>query len=329
MKRDIVLDIVRALCAIEIVAFWHLSNYLPEEYAYGPITKYVGGYLTSGTLACFTFLSGYFLRKYKMNKCQDLISFYKKRLNRFYILYFISAFTLFLGGLIVKQNFFADTTQFILTLCGLGCFHKPYPPTLWYFCMIMFFYLITPLLLIYENRAKRCILSIAILALLFFFKISGLLDIDERLLAFFPFYALGMIVPKKIIEAFKTWKICFFTLPLWVLIIWWLKTNYVYAGIVPAIIFIITIVSISSLLEKQPVLTKGLLLISYGSMVAYLFHRHFYLAAVVVFNFGKNVNYREASIPILVAIIVVIPIIFTSSYYIQLLYDKLVKKINK
>lgn len=327
-KRDSIFDIVRAICAIEIVAFWHLSNYLPEAYSYSSQTLHVGEIITWGCLACFTFMSGYFLSKYKISSWNDVIDFYKIRLSRFYIIYLLSACSLYVGGVLFHQPFFLNTKQFILTILGLGCFNYPYPPTLWYFCMIMFFYLITPLLSLQINNMWRYTMVGGILMILIIVKCCNIINVDERLIVYYPFYALGLFISKSIVEKVKNIRLFPLIFIPWILAITFIKRISIYEGILLDYLFIIFIISLSSLINRYKILVKFFNFISIGSMVAYLFHRHFYMVAVIACNLHNLSNLRNASIPVPIAICIVIPLIFIISYFIQKKYNMIIKKLN-
>lgn len=327
-KRDSIFDIVRALCAIEIIAFWHLSNYLPEAHSYSPQTLHIGEIITWGCLACFTFMSGFFLSKYKTTSLADVVGFYKKRLTRFYIIYLLSAGSLFIGGLLFHQPFFTDTKQFILTILGLGCFNYPYPPTLWYFCMIMFFYMITPLLSLQISNKWRYAIGGGILLTLLIIKFCGILNIDERLIVYFPFYLLGLFIDKSAVEKVKNIRLLPITFIPWLLAIIFIKEMSIYEGIVLDVLLIMSFISLASLLDQSKALVKFFSFISTGSMVAYLFHRHFYLVAVIACNLHNMSNLRDASIPVPVAVCVVIPLIFIISYFVQKIYDFVINKLS-
>ena len=133
IKRIPQYDIARALCVLYIVVFWHGHDYLGEDFILGSDLTFVCEKFTTIVLACFTFISGYFLRKYNFDTLADVKSFYVKRIKRFYVLFFISALLLF----IMK---WMDLKCFITTVLGIGTFSLPSCRTLWYMSMLMLFY---------------------------------------------------------------------------------------------------------------------------------------------------------------------------------------------
>jgi len=327
-QRDLTFDIARALCALEIIAFWHLTNYLPEPYEYGPQLLHFGEKLTWGCLACFTFMSGYFLSKYSISTWKDVWFFYKKRLTRFYGMYFIAVLSLFLGGAILGTGFFKTTEQFVRTLLGVGCLSAPYPPTVWYFCMIMFFYLITPFVMCYKNEKKRIVVAVLLFAFLFVVKEMDFLDIDERLLVYYPFYVTGLLISKSFINKVKQSRSCLLLALPFLLFSYFIPKISIWEGIILDVMFILTIIPLSNILASTKL--AGLLKqISYASMVAYLFHRHFYLSAVFLYNYPDYRPLNEATMSPIVAIAIVIPLIFVSSFYFQKSYDLFINKYFK
>ena len=89
-NRLIEFDFCRSICVLWIVGFWHLQYYLAPEFQLEGNTWEICRVLTNGVLATFTFLSGFFLKKYTFSNINDVYDFYKKRLVRFYPLYAIS-----------------------------------------------------------------------------------------------------------------------------------------------------------------------------------------------------------------------------------------------
>ena len=129
-------DAARVISIYWIVYITHLRNYLDES-----IEAYWSDELFDITRSCVTllmFISGYLLSKYKFNKIQDAVFFYKRRFIRFYILFAISALTLYL------MNFNEGLGLLVTTLLGISSYMPPQPGTLWFISMLMSFYLLTP-----------------------------------------------------------------------------------------------------------------------------------------------------------------------------------------
>jgi surface polysaccharide O-acyltransferase-like enzyme len=111
-KRNEVIDIIRAICAIYIIAIFHLNSYYIEEYLFTGNWVVVSKMLTIISLGGFTFISGFCLSKYRFIELRDVRDFYKRRLSRFYFLYFMAAITLFMMKFIIGKGWFQDNTQF-------------------------------------------------------------------------------------------------------------------------------------------------------------------------------------------------------------------------
>ena len=74
----------------------------------------------------------------------------------------------------------------------------------------------------------------------------------------------------------------------------------------------------SSRLARIPYLTKIIRFLSYGSMVAYLFHRQIYCWGLTLWN-PSNVGVKIGYL-----ILILLPVIFVVAYGIQKGYDKVI-----
>lgn len=91
--RDLKYDIARSFAMIWIVGIYHMSEYvsLPLH------TQQWARIVTWSCLGVFTFISAYFLSgKNTFFNFSDIFLFYKKRLLRFYPLFFVAAITMLL-----------------------------------------------------------------------------------------------------------------------------------------------------------------------------------------------------------------------------------------
>ena len=165
-----------------IVGIFHLTQYVGESYYLN--NNVYGNSLMWSCLGVFSLISGYLLGlKYECKSFHDVLYFYKKRIVRFYPLFVLSALCLLFIG-------FNDLSQTLYSLSGLAPFVSHSPKTLWYISMIMFFYLISPIVL--TSRKKRIIFSIAILTL--FCVLSRLISVDLRFLYNLMLYLFGVCV---------------------------------------------------------------------------------------------------------------------------------------
>ena len=96
-KRDITFDIARSLCILWIVGVWHLKDYVCLDGVSENIMR-AGDVITTAALGAFTFMSGYFLKRYKMRMVSDALLFYRKRLLRFWVLYFAASASIYMAS---------------------------------------------------------------------------------------------------------------------------------------------------------------------------------------------------------------------------------------
>lgn len=196
MKNRILLfDIMKALCVIEIVAFWHMFDYT----SINADDVMFGGDLTSAVLAAFTFSSGFFLGK----KQVDVGTFYKTRLKRFMLPLLVSLLAFYLFGTISFKTMLFSTI-------GLSCFIPPMAPTLWFFSMIILYYLFTPLFLYGIGQMNKTERVVNILTRSFLiYTIFVLLGVDERIQHYFLFYILGMITNNECVKSISNVNGCY------------------------------------------------------------------------------------------------------------------------
>ena len=326
MNRDVTLDIVRALCILEIVGFWHLLNYVDPLQVNGSIMTY-GDRVTIGVLSTFTFLSGFFLKKYKIESICDALSFYLKRFKRFWIPFFISSLSLHIASLAVHQPWYVDNWHFAASLLGLSVFTVPTPSTLWYMGMIMFFYVLTPIVLCAKKKLNKVILSVLLYIVMGFLIIY--FHLDRRTIYYMPMYLLGLILPSDCVSYIKANKevsllLSFFFLLLAMII----KANTARLVII-LLIVPIALISLSSFLSDSKIVVNCLSIISYASMSMYLFHRQLFLCSVFLYNINSSGSISNLTMPIWSLVFFVLPIIVLFSFCFQRAYDYALKLCEK
>lgn len=139
--RDYRFDVARVLCMTYIVAFVHLYAYIHTEVVSAYFIPACAT-LTDACLGLFTFTSGYLLgRKYHFGGDSDgrIWTFYKKRLLRIIPLFIIASITLWLIGFNGEKETFNG-------IVFISPFVKPRPMTMWYIPVILYCYLIMPLI---------------------------------------------------------------------------------------------------------------------------------------------------------------------------------------
>lgn len=225
-KRDLSFDIARSLSALWVVGVWHLWCY-DRSVDYATVATYC---ITDIFLGCFFFISGNMLSKYTIITKRDVGCFYRKRLLKFWLLYFISLSSIYLAGIMLNEPSLS-LRQFLLALVGLASFSSPHVGTFWFMTMIIFFYIITPFFLYCRDKYPIYI-SIAGFVLLYLFTIAWKFItgyIEPYMYLYLPIYLLGLFTPKKITAKIKS------SIPLWLLCI------------AVAVLGVITIVQIRSM----------------------------------------------------------------------------------
>ena len=327
MKRVITFDNIRAFCVLWIVGFWHMIGYWNPEYNLSRSSDDVCQIITWTALAAFTYISGYFLGSKKTSSFNDILEFYKKRFKRFYVLFFCSCTSLFIAGIVLSkygagQLWFPNVSDYFLSIIGLSTYIGNPPATLWYFCMLMSFYFITPLLTFSDKYLYKIIVG-SILILGFFF-LELFLNCDYRNYLYFPFYLLGIL---KILKPnrMSIWKYILFLTLYIILCLYQSAFGLIYNPILIICESLIGIILLIGLANFISYFTKRvdsyLALISYSSMAAYLFHRQ-------ISGLFKVILPPDIITP-LTTTLVYVPIIFVCGYFIQKIYDLLINRINK
>jgi len=320
-ERDLTFDVARALCILEIVCLWHMTDFidmslLPEQ------SLSIFGYVTIVVLGTFSFISGFFLKKYKIVNGSDVGKFFLVRIKRFWILYFIASLLLYVASSCVGQPWYPSISNFVLSLIGLSVFFQPLPATLWFMVMMMFFYLITPLILAFRRKEMRVMVAATIFVVLVALGFRGW--VDERVLCYYPMYALGMLLDVRIVDFIKRKALlALLGSGVGLAVIYLLLYGSSVYSLLVCVAGLIAVIGLSELMAKNAVVGKVGSFVSYSSLSMYFFHRHFYLAIVYLWNIGGVGNIREATFPLWFAYLVVCPIIIFGCYTIQRVYDKI------
>ena len=322
-KRDITFDIARSLCILWIVGVWHLKDYVCLDGVSEDIMR-AGDVITTAVLGAFTFMSGFFLKRHKMRTVSDALLFYRKRLLRFWVLYFAASASIYLASIAGGSPWFASPLSFVLSLLGLSVFFPPLPSTFWYISMLMLFYLLTPLLLVPRKRAGKTMLYLTVEAAFAILWLTGVTE--DQCMVFFPMYALGMLVSDKDVTKVKSrrwWVIV--CVP--ALLILSLQMDHRHIALLCwQVLALPLLVVISDLLTRNRIACAAGRKVSYASMNMYLFHRHVFLLSVLVLNADSLHNIREAVMPIWLAVLIVVPAITVFSYSLQKVYDRTLSK---
>lgn len=314
-QRIVVFDIMRALSAIQIIILWHdISYFYPDS-----IILRLGSTLTTACLASFTFLSGLM----NGNKIKSIPIFLKKRLIRLYIPYLISFSLLYAIGFINVSN----VKSIIFPLTGISCFFGYQPNTLWFVSMLLLLYSITPIVLFkvksYSLQGRLTIIYRSVLLLFFFFLIRYIcVEFDNRLIQYYPFYIVGLLFNPNDLLLFKNNKLVNLLLYVIASAIIMYMIAYLWKYIPLHELFIgitgvIMLYCISLVVEKFPSIKYIMEKVAFASLFAYLFHRFFNYICI------KSIGGEYAFITTLTMSVVIFPI----SYYLQLLYNKILSSL--
>ena len=302
-----------------IVGILHLTGY--TEFAIAQNKAFVS--LIWATLGVFTFLSSFLLAsKYSFNTGSEVMTFYKKRVLRFYPLFLISSLLL----LLIHFNTWPETWKGLL---GLSPFWTPQQHTLWYIAMLIGLYLLTPFFcrgsIKYQLVGFICCMAIILVIDATFHSV------DPRVYYYYIVYFAGILSAKywqsgflKLINSKYTLLLLSIYLPLFGYLLMG-KGNRIlmmcegYIGIV-ALLNICACVG--NVLQSNRTFTKVISYLSYASMCAYLFHREVYWMLMALYTPSSNDWYI-----ILYLFFIGVPVTFFLSYYIQRGYDKLVSRI--
>lgn len=322
-KRDISFDVARALSALWVVGIWHLLCY-DESLDY---ICWTTQQVTDVFLSVFMFISGFMLGKYTFASWKDVLFFYEKRFWRFYVLYLLSSVTLYIGGMIIGNQMYAGIEQLLMSLLGLSVLFPPHLGTLWFISMIMFFYLITPLLSFrWKSRITNIVVAIALVVFFIIWReVTGY--VESYVFYMFPMYALGLLLPHDItVKAKKTPVITVVCLLLVVTLIpvvkcishlkllsLLLKLSYLFLGV-------LSVLGLSDLLSHNRIMSSFFEWVAYSSLCAYLFHRHIYSLL------HSLTNQMDMTINIFVLWLVFLPVTLLCAFSIQKIYDWLLSK---
>lgn len=315
MKKDRIyyMDIARSFAVLWIVGYWHLREYLPQK-----VSFYGDASITDIVLGLFMFLSGFFLARYRFaNFYKDVFLFYKKRFVRIYILYAISAVTLYLIG------FNPDFHTLLTTLTATATYIPPSPNTLWFVTMLLSFYAFTPFVHC-EGTAKsllRMFLVFVLFVCLFVYE-----GIDFRFFWCFPLYCLGLHMGKKpqfmnVLLKNKITAISTCVLICLFLFFYYYPVSYkIQYVILPFGIHLTLYLSRILANSHFNIIVEK---VAYSSMCAYLFHRQLY------YLLWDHCHFSEINLPVLLYCLFSIIVCFIVSYAIQYWYDRQILPLMK
>lgn len=301
-NRLIYIDIARLVAMLWVVGWWHLIQYTSADY-----TRYsfVGDeYVTVLMLSVFFFISGWMIGRKDFSSKAQIISFYKTRFLRFYILFAIAVFVYPIFGL----N--RSVTLLFTTLSATSSYILPQPTTLWFLSMLASFYILTPYV------KKSFYVGGGILLIIILLNELLTAGVDQRLFIYFPVYVSGLYLSdKNIVERVINSKVIGL-LVLFMSIVLYIGTKYFVWLIFPFVFSgILALLFISRLLENF-VNERIIAPVIYSSLCAYLFHRPIYSGLRHIFG----------DVSIYTCLLLYLPICLVVSFYIQHLYDLILGK---
>jgi peptidoglycan/LPS O-acetylase OafA/YrhL len=185
-ERNIGLDLLRGASILYIVGYWHMLEYTN---AISDHDNLLTSMLKMVTLGVFVFISGYLIggKEIVLQK-KTLLLFYARRFLRIYPLYLLAI------GLFAFLNSWTSAES-VKAVFSIGIFVKPPPITLWFISMLLFFYIISPFLILacratYKGMIK--IFALVGIGLFSYEYFTGLLD--SRVLVYFPAFFSGVFV---------------------------------------------------------------------------------------------------------------------------------------
>lgn len=318
--RDLQFEYVRVIATLWIVGVWHMPSYVKTDFPM-EIMGWSLGHVTTCMLATFMFMSGYFLSKYRFEDKTEILSFYRKRLTRFFPLFAIAALLLY------RLGFNPGKLQLLLTVTGLSSYLGHQSGTIWFISMLFSFYMATPFIVrgLEKLRYGLAVKSVVVivLSIVFLYALSCTpLDYDVRLSYTMPFYGLGLIFGREPIVKNLTSKWYVLVISAMTLILLHnfhiVGERYLHVDTVTAIVLFL---SVCYWLRNLP-MSRIILMLSYASMAMYLFHRP-------IFHLSDKYILDTDKCELTEFYIILMPIMIVLSYAIQLSYDACIKKLSK
>lgn len=327
-RREKEFDFIRAICALWIIGFWHLPDYINNPEYVKVLSAPVFYQFTYCVLATFTLISGYFAFYSQFCRIDDVKTYYKKRLIRIYPLYAFAG--ILFGALSINAN---KTIPFVLL--GISEFIEPYPLTIWFIGMLIVFYLLTPVMGILKKKNVYLIIIGAVIVETIFICLKNI-GMDERTAFYWPFYCTGLCINElqKKIKNKSGYSISEYAhkilyggvthgsvmhdailllFPIWLLLCINNSEIFNFITLISGIIFFgwIYILSIVMANYDSPIIWRAINFLSYSSMCAYLFHRP--ILDVIIKIIGRQ--------NVFVSYIALLPIVFVVSNITQSIYD--------
>ena len=308
-SRKLYLDIARSIAMIWIIGWWHLTDYC---FNYGQEYSFEGDEsLTTLMLGLFMFISGLCIGRKSFSYFKDVVSFYRSRFWRFYVLYAISATTMPLLTNLNRSIPLLFTTIIVFsTFCP--------PPNL-----IPYGFEHVGRFLYTYSYVKRNILiygtgAFVIMILLHILLPNG---IDTNVFIYFLLYLLGLYLSNKdLVEEVLNNRVATIGSIVVAIVLFFFAKSHPFCLYVFVIIGIISSLSICKAIETNNI-RKIVYLISYSSLCAYLFHRHIYSAICWIFELTVGIE-------LVYLMTIALPLCIFISWIIQKIYDSILQRFS-
>lgn len=316
-ERIIGFDLARVIAIFVVIGIYHNLGYTGLFHAEPAVRV-----LVYSSLGVFTFLSAFLLTsRYSFLRKGDVLHFYKKRVLRIWPLFAISSIMLAILG-------FNSWTTTLKGIVGISPFWAPHPTTMWYVAMLISLYIITPFVFC-GNIKSQCFKGIMIMSII------GLLQIllgcvVPRTFNYYTVYLVGGLMGKNFYKntlSFLQSKKTLVITIVWIVlvgIVFITKNDYIksFSSVVGIIAILNFCLMIADNIKTNDFLEKSIEVLSYSSFCAYLFHRE------IIWLLQRLYWPDGFAIRFIYIIIIAVPLSFLCAFYIQKVYDIIVKKIN-
>jgi len=310
------IDLIRCVCILYIVGFWHLFNYTGAFPGYHNAITYR---LTVIALGLYVMISGYLVReKAGPITKKYVLGFYKSRLLKIYPPYILAIIFFY----IVKQS---DTVTLAKAAFLISMFFKPAPPTLWFITMIIVFFIGAPLLITISTNIRRFIITCTVIIISLSICTAIFRTVDKRIVMYFAPFAVGILMAEHKI-LFKRLNTLILVAILAVSVLLSPRSSVQIdqsiisiplALVGPMLIFVVAM-RYDKVIWRHNVINN----ISYASFFMYLFHRP-------IFKLLKELYFPVSGFyQVIYLLTVCLPFIVAISWLAQKGYDRLIGPIR-
>ena len=306
-ERNLEIDALRSFAVLYIVGWFHTVSFnTPVE-----------NLMCCCVLALLCFISGLMLaRRYALDNFREIVNYYRHRFFRIYPLYFVVLTIYLLMGIIKTDTYWKSV---LLTNMLI---REPLL-TLWFISMLFIFYAVAPLFL-HNYFTKKSLLLMCLLwvGLMTVHHLTDLIDLSLPL--YLVPFVFGMMAARAtaLEKTLENKQLLLFCAAILLCVLWLFPRQ---KGIVQILILDIGVIaSIPVFLPFGRYMSKHLPLkliefLSYASFLTYLSHRVLYALG------GKLYHSPNKLTAVIYYGCLVLPAMIVISYYVQLIYDKLIR----